>query len=111
MANKLKRSSESNQSSNSSHHSVAEPPIKLGKGVCAYNKRKCVNVKYQTSPVEAESTTCKLNTPIFKNKNSKEWLELIKNMEHAAIGQNAMSDIAKYALAKRLLEDRALQAF
>ena len=52
-----------------------------------------------------------LNISIFKSGNSKEWLTWVKTVERADIGQNAIMGPAKYALAKCLLEDRALQAF
>ena len=69
-----------------------------------------MSVKCQTIPADANITTYKLTIPIFKNRNSKEWLEWVKNVERAAIGQNATTGPAKFLLAKRLLEDGALQA-
>ena len=77
----------------------------------AYIKGKCVSIKCQTSPADADSTTYKLTIIIFKNGNSKEWIEWFKNVEPAAVEKNATTGLAKLSLAKRLLEDRALQAF
>ena len=111
MVNQSKHSSESNQSSKGSCRSFTELPIKLETYVCTYSKGKCVNVKCQTSPAEADSTTYKLTIPTFKNKNYKEWLEWIENVECVAIGQITTTGLAKYALAKRLHKDRALQTF
>ena len=90
MANQSKP--EGTQHSKGSRRSVAEPPIKLEKNVCAFSKGKCVSVKCRTSPADADSTTYKLTIPIFKNGNSKEWLEWVKNVERAAIGQNLRLD-------------------
>ena len=70
-----------------------------------------MSVKCQTSPIDEDSTAYKLIISIFKSGNSKEWLEWIKNVEHAAVRQNATTGPAKYALAKCLLEDGVLQAF
>ena len=106
MANQSK--SEGTQHSKGSHRSVAEPPIKLEKNVCAFSKGECVSVKYRTSPEDADSTTYELTIPIFKNGNSKEWLKWVKNVERAAIGQNAMTIPEKFSLAKQLLGDGAL---
>ena len=83
----------------------------MEKNVCAYSKGECVSVKCQTSPTEVDSTTYGLNIPIFKKRNSKEWLEWIKSVERVAVGQNATTGPGKFLLAKHLLEDGALQAF
>ena len=99
---------DNNNSSKGGCHSVVEPPIALEKNSFTYCKGKCVSVKYCTTPADATSTTYKLTIPIFKSKNSKEWLTWVKNVERAAIGQNVTTGPAKYALAKRLLEDGAL---
>ena len=78
---------------------------------CTYSKGKCVSVKCPTSLADPESTTYKLTIPIFKNRNSKEWLEWIKIVECAAFGQNATTSLEKFLLAKPLHQERALQAF
>ena len=57
------------------------------------------------------STTYKLTIPIFKNRNPKEWLEWVKNIEPAATRQNATTSLANFLLAKGLLEDGTLQVF
>ena len=93
-------------------HSIAEPPIKLENNICTYKKEKCVNIKCQTNPADSTSTTYLFTIPSFKKGNSEEWLEWTTNVKRAVIGQNATTTGAdKYALARRLLEDGALQAF
>ena len=113
MANQSKfQSTDSSKNNNKGGcRSIAEPPIPLEKSIRAYSKGECVSVEYHTNPAEATSNTYELTILIFKSGNSEEWLTWVKNVEHAAIGQNATTGPAKYALAKSLIEDRALQAF
>ena len=70
-----------------------------------------MSVKFRTILADTNNTTYDLTIPIFKNRNFKEWLEWVKNVERAAIGKKATTGPAKFLLAKRLLEDKVLQAF
>ena len=88
-----------------------EPPIKLEKPIWSYNEDDLVKEKCRMNPADVNSEDYELTIPIFRKTSPKEWLDWMKNFQRAIVGHNPTTGAANYALARRLLEDGALQAF
>ena len=63
------------------------------------------------NPVDANSAGYERTIPIFMKGSPEEWIDWTKNVQREIMGQNATTGAAKYAFARRLLEDGALKAF
>ena len=108
MANQSKLSSNKEGNNNRTRY---DPTIPLSAEAKSYKKEECVVIKCQSNLADSNSTTYNLSIPIFKEGNPKEWLKRVKNLGRAAKGQNITTRPAKFALARRLLDNRALIAF
>ena len=87
------------------------PPIALKADIKTYKREDCMVIKCCSNPTDATSATYNLLIPVFKDRNTKEWLTWVKNAKQAVKAQNMTTGTTKFSLAKRLLDGGALIAF